>query len=83
METTDIQKLIETGLPGAQAYVTGDGTHFEAVVVSDAFAGKRMLEQHRMVYATLGDRMGGAIHALSIRSFTPQEWARAGRADAS
>ena len=81
METTEIQKLIETGLPGAQVYVTGDGTHFEAVVVCAAFAGKRMLERHRMVYATLGDRMQGAIHALSIRSFTPEEWKRAGQAE--
>ena len=83
MDTTDIQKLIETGLPGARAYVTGDGTHFEALVVCAAFAGKRMLEQHRMVYATLGDRMQGAIHALSIRSFTPEEWTRAGHAEST
>lgn len=68
-----IKQQIETGLPDAQAQVTGDGTHFEAVVVSEAFAGKKPLERHRMVYATLGEQMGGAIHALSIRAWTPQE----------
>lgn len=68
-----IKQQIETGLPGAQAEVTGDGTHFEALVVSAAFAGKKPLERHRMVYATLGEQMGGAIHALSIRAWTPQE----------
>lgn len=68
-----IKQQIEAGLPDAQAQVTGDGTHFEALVVSEAFAGKKPLERHRMVYATLGDQMGGAIHALSIRAWTPQE----------
>ncbi|HHH35227.1 MAG TPA: BolA family transcriptional regulator [Gammaproteobacteria bacterium] len=73
MEAEDIKRLIEEGLPECRAEVSGDGTHFEAVVVSPAFAGKSLLERHRLVYATLGERMGGDIHALSIRAFTPAE----------
>lgn len=69
-----IQQLIEAGLPGAQARVSGDdGVHFEAVVVCDAFRGKLPLARHRMVYATLGERMGGEIHALALRTLTPDE----------
>ena len=69
-----IQELIETGLPGAQARVQGDdGVHFEATVVSEAFRGKLPLARHRLVYATLGARMGGEIHALALRTLTPEE----------
>ncbi|GAB2496232.1 BolA family protein [Arenimonas alkanexedens] len=69
-----IQNLIETGLPGASARVTGDdGVHFEATVVCEAFRGKMPLARHRMVYATLGERMGGEIHALALRTLTPDE----------
>ena len=69
-----IQQLIEAGLPGARAQVQGDdGVHFEAVVVAEAFRGKLPLARHRMVYATLGERMGGEIHALSLRTLTPEE----------
>lgn len=66
------------GLPDARVEVAGeDGVHFEAVVVSAAFAGKLPLARHRMVYATLGTLMGGAIHALALRTLTPEEDARA------
>jgi len=69
-----IQNLIESGLPGARARVQGDdGVHFEATVVCEAFRGKPPLARHRMVYATLGDRMGGEIHALAIIAQTPEE----------
>ena len=69
-----IRQLIETGLPGARAEVRGeDGVHFEATVICPAFAGKLPLARHRMVYATLGDRMGGEIHALQLRTLTPDE----------
>lgn len=51
-----------------------DGTHFEAVVVSPAFVGKSMVQQHQLVYAALGDRMRAEIHALSMRTFTPEAW---------
>ena len=74
MNADTIQQLIEAGLPGARAQVNGDdGVHFEALVVSEAFRGKLPLARHRMVYATLGDRMGGEIHALQLRTLTPEE----------
>lgn len=74
MTPETIQALIEAGLPGARVRVSGDdGVHFEAVVVSEAFRGKLPLARHRLVYATLGERMGGEIHALSLRTLTPEE----------
>ncbi|MBN8480194.1 MAG: BolA/IbaG family iron-sulfur metabolism protein [Xanthomonadales bacterium] len=74
MDSKTIQTLIEQGLPDARVEVEGaDGVHFEARVVSAAFAGKLPLARHRMVYATLGDLMGGAIHALALRTLTPDE----------
>jgi len=77
MNASQIKQLIEAGLPGAQAQVEGaDGVHFEATVVSEAFQGKLPLARHRLVYATLGERMGGEIHALSLRTLTPAEAAR-------
>ncbi|KRG88253.1 BolA family transcriptional regulator [Stenotrophomonas daejeonensis] len=74
MDAETIQNLIEAGLPGARAEVWGeDGVHFEATVVCEAFAGKLPLARHRMVYATLGELMGGAIHALALKTITPGE----------
>ena len=74
MDADTIRQLIEQGLPGARAEVRGDdGVHFEATVVFEAFRGKLPLARHRMVYATLGELMGGAIHALSLRTLTPDE----------
>ena len=78
MDAETIRKLIESGLPGAQADVQDDdGVHFEATVVAEAFRGKLPLARHRMVYATLGERMGGEIHALQLRTLTPEEAAAA------
>lgn len=75
MDNNQIKAMIEAGLPGSQVQVNGDdGVHFDAVIVAAAFEGKGMLAQHKMVYATLGDGMDGAIHALSMRTFTPDEW---------
>lgn len=72
MTKDDIRKLIETGLPGARVTVTGDdGQHFQAEVVYDGFAGKSVIQQHRMVYATLGEKMGREIHALQLKTRTP------------
>lgn len=51
-----------------------DGTHFEAVIVSAAFTGKNMVQQHQLVYAALGDRMRAEIHALSMKTYTPEQW---------
>ena len=74
MNPQTIRDLIEQGLPGARADVRGDdGVHFEATVVCDAFRGKLPLARHRMVYATLGERMGGEIHALQLKTLTPDE----------
>lgn len=72
-----IQTLIENGLPGAKAEVEGaDGVHFEATVIAAQFAGKLPLARHRLVYATLGDLMGGEIHALALKTLTPEEAAK-------
>ena len=74
MNAENIRQLIETGLPGARAHVRGDdGVHFEATVVCAAFAGKLPLARHRMVNATLGALMGREIHALQLRTLTPDE----------
>ena len=74
MDADTIRRMIEDGLPGARAQVQGDdGVHFEATVVAEAFRGKLPLARHRMVYATLGELMGGAIHALSLKTLTPDE----------
>ncbi len=69
MTSQEIQQLIEAGLPGAKVRVIGDdGQHFEAEIVYEGFAGKLPLAQHRMVYATLGERMGRDIHALQLKT---------------
>ena len=74
MDPSRIQAMIEAGLPAARAEVEGaDGVHFEATVVASQFAGKLPLTRHRLVYATLGDLMGGAIHALALKTLTPEE----------
>lgn len=69
----EIKNWIEAGLEGSTATVEGDGHHFEAVIVCDAFAGKSMVEQHQMVYGALGDKMDAAIHALSMKTLTTEE----------
>lgn len=74
MNAETIRDLIEQGLPGARAHVEGaDGVHFEALVVSAEFQGKLPLARHRMVYATLGSLMGNEIHALALKTVTPEE----------
>jgi acid stress-induced BolA-like protein IbaG/YrbA len=76
MTPAEIQQLIESHLPGCSAEVASDDlTHYEATIVSSAFAGKRPLQRHQLVYQALGERMGREIHALSIAAFTPEEWA--------
>jgi acid stress-induced BolA-like protein IbaG/YrbA len=75
----EIRSLIEAGLSCEQVRVSGDGRHFEALVVSAAFAGKPALVRHRMVYATLGDRFDtDALHALSLKTYTPEQWRELG-----
>lgn len=70
-----IKGYIENNLPCDYVQVEGDdGQHFQAVIVSAEFAGKSMVQQHQLVYKALGDRMGGEIHALSMKTFTPEDW---------
>ena len=70
-----ISKLIEDGLPDAMVRVfSQDNTHYEAVVVAEAFVDKRPLARHQLVYQCLGALIGNEIHALSIRAHTPEEW---------
>ena len=69
-----VKNYILQGLECEHIQVDGDGRHFEAVIVSKEFAGKGMLQQHQLVYKVLGDRMG-QIHALSMKTLTPEQWA--------
>jgi acid stress-induced BolA-like protein IbaG/YrbA len=79
MVTPDSVKAgIEAGLACAHVEVAGDGQHFQALVVCDAFAGRSRVQRHQMVYAALGDRMREEIHALSMRTLTPEEWKQGG-----
>lgn len=69
-----IQSGIAENMATAYLTVTGDGQHFDAVVVSAEFAGKSRIARQQLVYKTLGDRMNGEIHALSMKTYTPEEW---------
>ncbi len=69
-----VRQYIVDGLPCTHIEVQGDGSHFEAVIVSTAFEGKRPIARHQLVYAALGDRMKAEIHALSMRTLTPAEY---------
>ncbi len=76
MTAEELQSLIAAGLPCEHLEVDGDGRHWSAVVVSAEFAGLRAIQRHQRVYKTLGARMQtDEVHALSIRTFTPAEWA--------
>jgi acid stress-induced BolA-like protein IbaG/YrbA len=76
MNPQQVAELIQRGLAGSRASVTsGDNVHFEAVVIAPAFAGKRPLQRHQLVYATLGSAMGNEIHALALQVYTPEEYA--------
>jgi acid stress-induced BolA-like protein IbaG/YrbA len=69
----EVQSYIEKGLRCSEVRVVGDGTHFEALIVSEAFRGKSRVQRHQLVYGALGERMRGEIHALSMRTLTPEE----------
>ena len=76
MEASEVKKCIEAGIPGAEAMVSVDGTKFTAVVVSPEFEGKTMIAEQKMVYAAVNAHIqSGAIHALTIKAYTPEEWA--------
>lgn len=70
-----IKTHIETALSCELVQVEGDGHHFNAVIVSAEFRGKNMVQQHQLVYRALGDRMKQEIHALSMKTLTPEQWA--------
>ena len=75
VEPRSIEESIRAGLECTHVEVRGDGAHFEAVVVSAIFAGASRVRRHQLVYAALGDRMKEEIHALSMKTLTPDEWA--------
>jgi acid stress-induced BolA-like protein IbaG/YrbA len=75
MDPSEIAALIEQGLEDASVSVVTDGQgHYEARVICSAFNGKRSLPRHQMVYSTLGDLVGREIHALAVKTYTPEEW---------
>jgi acid stress-induced BolA-like protein IbaG/YrbA len=69
-----VKRYIEEALPCEYVEVAGDGQHFEAVIVSAEFRGKSRIQQHQAVYRALGERMREEIHALSMKTFTPEDW---------
>jgi acid stress-induced BolA-like protein IbaG/YrbA len=76
LTAAQLQSYITQNLACEYIKVSGDdGTHFEAVLVSAAFLGKSRVQQHQLVYAALGDRMREEIHALSMQTYTPEQWA--------
>jgi acid stress-induced BolA-like protein IbaG/YrbA len=72
----DVRDFIAAGLPCVHLEVEGDGRHFFATIVSAEFAGLTRIKRHQRVYAALGDRMREQIHALSMKTLTPEEWAQ-------
>ena len=75
MTPQTIRQLIESGLPDSSVIIeSDDNTHFRALIICKLFAGKNMLEQHRMVHKVLGEKIGKDIHALSLKTFTPEEY---------
>ena len=76
-EASRIQEILESALPDCTAVVMddlNDGEHFSAEVVSSAFVGINLVKQHQLVYGALGDLMKAEIHALALRTFTPDQW---------
>ena len=79
LSAAEVRNYIMQGLPCEYVAVQGDdGQHFDAVIVSAQFSGKNMVQQHQLVYQALGERMQSEIHALSMRTFTPEAWAITG-----
>ena len=74
MEPNIIRQCIEEGLQCEHVEVSGDGRHFEALIVSTQFQGLSKVRQHQLVYGALGERMREEIHALSMKTLTPEEW---------
>jgi acid stress-induced BolA-like protein IbaG/YrbA len=75
MNPEEIEQIIESGIEGCKVTVTGDGSKYEATVISDVFEGLSMVKKHQLVYALVNEHIAsGAIHALSIKAYTPAEW---------
>ena len=70
-----LHTYITDGLACTYLQVTGDGQHFEAIIVSALFADKTPIQRHQLVYQALGERMRAEIHALSMKTYTPEDWA--------
>lgn len=78
MDPEQVKQLIEQGLPDCEVHVSGDGSHFEATVIGDVFAGQTPVKKQQLVYATVNDKIAsGELHALSIKTYTPDEWQQA------
>ena len=79
MTAEQLQQIIAAGLPCEVCQLEGDGRHWYATIVSTTFEGKRLIQRHQQVYATLGNRLKtDEVHALSMKTFTPAEWAKQG-----
>lgn len=77
MDPQAVKSMIEAGMPEAEVEVQGeDHTHFQAVIISPQFEGRRTIQRHQIVYRTLGEKMGREIHALSMKTLTPEEAGR-------
>jgi stress-induced morphogen len=79
LEPSKVQELLAQAFPGADIELvdlTGTKDHYQARIVSSAFAGKSLIEQHKLVYGALGDAMNGPIHALALKTYTPEAWAK-------
>ena len=75
MSPDDVKSLIEEGIPGSEAFVSGEGCNLNVSVISDSFEGKTMLAEQKMVFATVNALIAsGELHALGIKAFTPSEW---------
>jgi len=80
MDPEEVKSLIEAGLPDCQVTVTGDGSHFDAVVIGEVFAGQTPVKKQQLVYATVNEAItSGKLHALSIKTYTPDEWKKASK----
>ncbi len=81
MTAEELQTIIAAGLPCEHLHVEGDGRHWYATLVSAEFEGKRLIQRHQRVYATLGDKIKtDEVHALSMKTYTPAEWQVASKA---
>lgn len=75
MDNVSLQALIQEALPDAMVIVEGDGQHFQAIIVSEQFAQQSRVQRQQVVYKALGDSFqSGALHALNMKTYTPQEW---------